>query len=265
MENASPVGVALLRRLWVTDVSVGEPDGLRLVVDAVPESATCGDLLPTLDGVAVGVAKVPPACARRRRDPLLALRHRPSADGCRDKLAVCIDPLAESPSEGRVGMDLCCGLPLPKELRHGRVALDRSCTDEGPGERLDEESAVRIRQKRDPREDIVDGTVQRCRTVHCEVAQQPCERLKGLGPVIVAVGLAQVQRRRVPTPEQHVMLGQLSHDIFGPTQELRERSLDNSHTVRKSELPQKSMGLAALDGDFEYLQTRARRAMGADG
>ncbi|MBI1844359.1 MAG: hypothetical protein HYR89_07095 [Actinobacteria bacterium] len=130
------------------------------------------------------------------------------------------DPLTEPPSEGRVGMDLCCGLPLPKELRHGRVALDRRCTDERPGELLDEEPAVRMRQKHDPREDIVDGTVQRCGTVHGEVPQQPCERIKGLEPVIVAVGPAQAQRRSVPAAEQHVMVGQFGHDLLGPAQEL---------------------------------------------
>jgi len=36
-------------RLGVTDVSVGEPHGLRIVVDAVPESTTgCDLVLPLL-------------------------------------------------------------------------------------------------------------------------------------------------------------------------------------------------------------------------
>ena len=76
------------------------------------------------------------------------------------------------------------------------------------------------------------------RVVNKKVSEQPSHSIEGLGALLVTSRVAQSERGCVAATEYNVVIVQVSHDIVGLTQELREGPFDDAHTRMISELLQ---------------------------
>ena len=124
----------------------------------------CAYLVPTADGVAGRITKVPPSLAggRATRSRLFGIA---SAHGNGNRVAAGFNRTAEPTGELRTNVYLGGGAPLEDELAEGATVVELGRGRDHPGELVGEQAPVRQREELEPPECVAERVAERARAV----------------------------------------------------------------------------------------------------